>query len=255
MCIQVSGASYLTTYRTHREDHTGPASYPRSRLLRTCLSWPSEANREACQVYRHLCEVRYAMSSLSSTNGIDSPTSIFSTAPHLLHKLRRSPMNPFFAKRTVAAQAVSIQRLVDKLCARFTEFRASQQPLTLQLVFTALTADIISLYCFGESYDVLSRPNFDPEMYQVIASGGELALLLRQYPWVFTIFMALPRWIVVKLNSPAMYMMRRRAVSIAVLSPETSASTITKATKSSLWSTACAHNRYAQVMQLWVFSL
>ena len=102
-------------------------------------------------------------------------------------------MNPFFAKRTVAAQAASVRLLIDKLSERITEFRASGQPITLQVVFTALTADVISLYCYGESYDLLSKPDFDPDMYQSIASGGELALLLRQYPWVFTAFMAMPR--------------------------------------------------------------
>ena len=90
----------------------------------------------------------------------------------------------------------------------------SRQPMSLQLVYAALTADVVSLYCYGESYDLLAKPDFDPDMYQSIASGGELALLLRQYPWVFTAFMAMPRWLVKTLKPPAMNMMRRRAVSL-----------------------------------------
>ena len=102
---------------------------------------------------------------------------------------------------------------MDKLCARLEDFRLSQNPIDLKIVFSALTADVISLYSFGKAYNCLDHPDFDPGLYYGTASGGELALLLMQFPWIFPIANLLPYWLVARMDRNLADMLDRRSVS------------------------------------------
>ena len=151
------------------------------------------------------------------SNGGDSSGSIISTVPHNLHKMRRSPMNPLFSKRSVVEYSGSVVSTVDKLCARLEEFHTSQNPVDLRVAFSALTADVISQYCYGKSYDCLEKSDFDPDLYSNTASGGELGLLLKQCPWIFTIANSMPYWLIAWLNPKVVQMLDRRTVNIQSL--------------------------------------
>lgn len=108
--------------------------------------------------------------------------------------------------------ADSIQSCVDKLCARFEEFNTSQTPINLRLIFGALTIDIISLYSYGKSYKTLEKSDFDLDLYQLMTSGGELALLLKQCPWIFKTIDTLPYSLVMRLNPQIRNVITRKIV-------------------------------------------
>jgi hypothetical protein len=137
---------------------------------------------------------------------------VISTVPHRLHKLRRGALNPFFSKRSVAEYAGIIESLVNKLCGRLDEFLESKTPIDLRVAFAALTVDVISKYSYGTSYDVLGQPDLSPGLYRGIASGGELALLMYQFPWILKIATLLPHWLVGFLDRNVMDMIDRRTV-------------------------------------------
>jgi hypothetical protein len=107
-----------------------------------------------------------------------------------------------------------IESAVEKLCTRLEEFCESRNPIDLKVAFAALSGDVISSYSFGKSYDSLEKPNLDPGLYKNIASGGELALLLKQFPWILNIATLLPYWLVGRLNQNVMAMINRRKVNI-----------------------------------------
>jgi cytochrome P450 len=144
--------------------------------------------------------------------GTCSSQSVLSTIPHNLHKIRRSALNPFFSKRSVREYSDSIQSCVDKLCTRLEEFCTSQCPVDLQVALSALTIDVVSLYRYGRAYDSLGKPDFDAQLSKNIASAGELALLLKQCPWIFTLANLLPYSIAVRLDSKVKDMINRRKV-------------------------------------------
>ena len=127
--------------------------------------------------------------------------------------MRRNHLNPFFSKRAVNECAGLIQSCVSKLCARLEEFHASQKPVDLQVAYSALTIDVITLYCLGRSYGSLEKPDFDPQLGKGMASSGELRLLLKQFPWIFKVFTLLPYSITGRLNPNAMDMVNRRRVT------------------------------------------
>lgn len=147
----------------------------------------------------------------------DSSGSVLSTVPHNLHKMRRGALNPFFSKRSVIEYSSLIQASVDKLCTRLEEFQESQTPLDLRVAFAALTVDIISMYSYGRSYDSLAKTDMDPSVYRNIASGGELGLLLNQYPWILKIANLLPYRLVALLDSNVTAMINRRNVGDPLL--------------------------------------
>lgn len=126
--------------------------------------------------------------------------------------MRRGPLNPFFSKRAVAELAGLIQTRVDKLCARLEEFQKSENPVDLRLAFSALTVDVISMYAYGKSFNILEKPDMDPNLYKNIASAGELALLLKQYPWIFKMASVLPYWLLTWLNPNVIHMVNQRKV-------------------------------------------
>lgn len=65
---------------------------------------------------------------------------MFGTTDHDLHRIRRAAVNPFFSKTAVRNLQPIIEERVDALLARIREFRASSQPITLNLAFAAFTS-------------------------------------------------------------------------------------------------------------------
>ncbi|MCJ1436172.1 hypothetical protein MMC27_005550 [Xylographa pallens] len=147
----------------------------------------------------------------SAASAFGNSLSIISTIPHNLHKMRRSSLNPFFSQKSVIEYAGSIQAGVDKLCARLEEFHLSKSSIDLKIAFAALTGDVISLYSFGKSYNSLDDPQFDPKLYRGTSSGGELALLLMQFPWIFPLANLLPYWVVARMDSNMADLLDRRS--------------------------------------------
>lgn len=86
---------------------------------------------------------------------LSASLSVISTISHDHHRLRRSVMNQFFSKRSVTKLEPIIQDKADKLAERFKEAHASGTPLKLEYGFSALTADVITHYCYGKSYRYL----------------------------------------------------------------------------------------------------
>lgn len=86
---------------------------------------------------------------------LSASLSVISTISHDHHRLRRSVMNQFFSKRSVMKLEPIIQDKTDKLADRFKEAHASGTPLKLEYGFSALTADVITHYCYGKSYRYL----------------------------------------------------------------------------------------------------
>ena len=131
--------------------------------------------------------------------------------------MRRSVLNPFFSKRTVVEHSGIIESAVEKLCVRLEEFRKSQDPLDLRFAFSALTADVISMYSYCKSYDCLSKPDFDAELSENIASGGETGLLLKHFPWIFKFANMLPFGVIKRLNPKLIAMVNRKIVRSPLL--------------------------------------
>lgn len=56
----------------------------------------------------------------------------------------------------------------------------------------------------------------DPSLYKNIAAAGELGLLLKHYPWIFTIANLLPYWLVTYLDPNVIPVINQRNVMLSL---------------------------------------
>ncbi|KAH8688960.1 cytochrome P450 [Talaromyces proteolyticus] len=86
---------------------------------------------------------------------LSASLSVISTIPHNHHRLRRSVMNRFFSKQSVVNLEPIIQDKTDKLADHFEAAHQRGTVLKMEYAFSALTADVITHYCYGTSYRYL----------------------------------------------------------------------------------------------------
>lgn len=135
----------------------------------------------------------------SKANG--SPGSVASTIDSELHRARRAPLTPFFSKRAVDTLEKSIGAKVDQMTEGIErQYLSTGQVFTLGVALTALTLDVISDYCFGQSWRCLSAPDFAPEWKRTMTTLFEPVPMFKQFPWIAQLMGSLPRNIVEKMN-------------------------------------------------------
>jgi cytochrome P450 len=121
-----------------------------------------------------------------------APTSVFSTASHDHHRIRRAALNPFFAKRSVVRLEPRLTSKVELLCTRLAEEMKQERVVQLKAAYMALTMDIMSEYCFGKSCDYLQEPDFKREWNELIELLTETVGTRRAFPWMTPLLQAMP---------------------------------------------------------------
>ena len=75
--------------------------------------------------------------------------------------------------------------------------------MNLNYAFAAMTMDIISQYCFGESMNSLDRDEYGKELLGIMREGVQLRPLGRQFPTLVNSLFDLPPWIAAMLSPAA----------------------------------------------------
>ncbi|KAI3399785.1 hypothetical protein diail_5581 [Diaporthe ilicicola] len=106
----------------------------------------------------------------------------FGTVDHDLHRSRRAPLAKFFSRTAtvnlegeIAAQA---QRLCDKIMAQ----RGNSTPFDMTIAYSNLSTDIVSGYCFGESFNLLDQPGWSPNFREPNLATLKYWFILRFFP-------------------------------------------------------------------------
>ena len=128
----------------------------------------------------------------------------FSSLPHDLHRMRRAAFAQYFSKQNIRRLEPVIRSRVDKLYSRLKEAQKSGIPINLRNAYSALTTDIISEYCFGNSFDALGKIDFAPEYHDAMIAGSIPSHTLKQFEWLFPLLDSFPFWLV-KLLNPGIY--------------------------------------------------
>lgn len=123
---------------------------------------------------------------------LSASLSVISTIPHNHHRIRRSVMNQFFSKQSIIKLEPIIQDKTDKIADHFKKSFETGTVLNLEYAFSALTADVITHYCYGTSYRYL-EDQF-PENDLRDAFGGLFLLnhILYFFPPLCTILNNIP---------------------------------------------------------------
>lgn len=132
-----------------------------------------------------------------------APTSTFATAPHNLHRLRRSALNSFFSKRSITRVEPLIVDKIERLCQRFEGVIETKEVIRLDAAYMALTMDIITHYAYGQSYNYLAEDDFKLSWKETVIGGSANGVVLRQFPWALPIMKATPLSFLQKINRQA----------------------------------------------------
>lgn len=123
-----------------------------------------------------------------------TPDSILATIDHDVHRRRRNAYSNYFSKQSIRKYSNVIQTSVDKLCVRMREHQWDCKPVNLMHAYSALAGDVVTGYCFPESYGLLDKSDFAPEYYDLWQSVVRNSHMLKQFPWLFPLMLSLPSW-------------------------------------------------------------
>lgn len=137
----------------------------------------------------------------SSQFGI--PDSVFGTAEHGLHRLRRGALNQFFSKASVTKLEPIIHTAIEKLVSQLRSHAGSGKPVIMNMAFSCMTTDIVTEYAFSKSYNFLDSPTFEPNFHRAIVAGSDMGPWIKQFPFLISLMNSLPESMVMKLNPEA----------------------------------------------------
>ncbi|EXJ95644.1 hypothetical protein A1O1_00766 [Capronia coronata CBS 617.96] len=127
-------------------------------------------------------------------------TSVFTTGPDELHRIRRGALNPLFSRARIVDLQTIIRTKIDILLDRIREFQRDNKVLPINRAFMALTGEVVMEYCFSISYGHLKLPNFEKTLHEPFMAASISGHLSLQCPWVPKMLSMLPESILVKIE-------------------------------------------------------
>ena len=127
--------------------------------------------------------------------------SAFETHAHKLHNIRRQPLLSVFSKKSIVAIEPLILRKVHYLASRIRTAYQNDQVINLDSAFSALTADVISEYGYGESLGYLEHEDFKNDIRESLRASLSLFHIIRFFPMLMILSKVLPLSVVQALNA------------------------------------------------------
>ena len=122
-----------------------------------------------------------------------TPDSIVATIDHDVHRRRRSAYDKYFSKQSIRNYTDVIQAAIDKMCVKMREISKSGKPVNLLHVYSAMTTDVVTGYCFPESYGLLDEPDCGTDLHNMLAATVENVHMIKFFPFLFPLMLMLPQ--------------------------------------------------------------
>ncbi|KAF2842833.1 putative cytochrome P450 [Patellaria atrata CBS 101060] len=162
----------------------------------------------------HILDHEYYDRLYNQTNRLDkydyfysmlgNPTALFGTIRADVHRLRKASLSPFFSPQNIARFHSEHQAIVDRLTTRMEACATKNEPVPLFFAYRCMSVDIITEFIFGEGLNLLEREDWGRNFYTAWRSLWDLSPLIRQFPPLLTISMAMPRWFTALTNPLAL---------------------------------------------------
>lgn len=131
---------------------------------------------------------------------------VASTPSWQIHKARRAPISRFFSVAAIRDLEQIIEHKVNLLTDGIRNtLSKNKRVLRIDVAATALTLDVITDYCFGQSWRCLEHPEFAPEWKQTMTNLFETVPISKQFPWLLAPISLLPLSII-RMMDPNMAM-------------------------------------------------
>ncbi|KAL9110475.1 MAG: hypothetical protein Q9227_005019 [Pyrenula ochraceoflavens] len=136
--------------------------------------------------------------------------STFSAVDHQLHRLRRGPLNAFFAKRSVLGLEHVIKEKIEKFITHLDAVAGTGKVFQLDNELRAVTGDIITQYAFGHSDNLLDEEKPGLEWKEMMFGALQTGPLLRHFPWLLQPMKMTPLWLA-SVHPPVSKLLRWQA--------------------------------------------
>ncbi|KIK58366.1 hypothetical protein GYMLUDRAFT_246084 [Collybiopsis luxurians FD-317 M1] len=125
---------------------------------------------------------------------IHAPESSVALSDVQQSKNRRTLLAPSFSRQAVMKLEYTIQEKVDQLVALLEQYYRSQESGVLPSVaYRSLTTDVITEYCFANSANTLSYPNFAHPIAQEPANAIKRVWIQAYFPFVIPLLASIPQ--------------------------------------------------------------
>ncbi|KAJ5798523.1 benzoate 4-monooxygenase cytochrome P450 [Penicillium pulvis] len=114
------------------------------------------------------------------------------TQYHETHRIRRAALNPFFSKASVTKLIPVMWGPINIVCDRLGEACKSKESVNLKYLFSAITLDIMTAYCFSQEPSAVLSPDFCRKEHDDLDAFVEVSLLNSHIPWVMRAIYSLP---------------------------------------------------------------
>ena len=124
----------------------------------------------------------------------------FTALGHDEHQKRRRPWNAFFTKEAVGSLEPIIKNQIEKLSSRIERVAFSGEALPIGVAYSAMTMDITTVYATGSSYGNLDQKDFNQALVYSFAGFGPVWRIAKHVPWLLSVFMMFPSWMMTMLS-------------------------------------------------------
>jgi cytochrome P450 len=108
----------------------------------------------------------------------------FATVDHDHHRRRRAPLSKFCSKAQISKLEPMIHDKAQQLCNKLLAQTNMRQPFDLTSAYSCFTSDVISEYCFGESFGFLEQESFEPNFRRAIYAILNTHHLFKFFTWL-----------------------------------------------------------------------
>ncbi|RYO78240.1 hypothetical protein DL766_010005 [Monosporascus sp. MC13-8B] len=111
----------------------------------------------------------------------------FATADHDHHRLRRLPLAKYFSRGHISQLEPVIQKLVQKLCSKLLGESGKQGPLNVTMAYSCFTSDVISDFCYGQSFGFLDQDTWEPNFLAPLHAQLKTAYISKYFPIAYVV--------------------------------------------------------------------
>ncbi|KAI0382256.1 cytochrome P450 [Hypomontagnella monticulosa] len=144
--------------------------------------------------------------------GVATQGTAFGTVDHGLHRYRRGPVAKFFSRSMIAKLENEVHGLAQALCDKLLS-SLDDEPFDTVIAYSCFTSDVISSYCFGESFGFLDQKGWYPNFHRPEMGVLSPVYAFRFFPFLERIY-GLGNYFINYLPEDTAYLIRTLTVDV-----------------------------------------
>ncbi|KAF8874993.1 cytochrome P450 [Infundibulicybe gibba] len=128
-------------------------------------------------------------------NSFNQSESSFGLVDPQLAKNRKDALRSLFSRRAILNLEAIVQDAVDKLVKALAVYEKHRRAANIHMAFLSTSMEVITSYCFAQSFNSLGYQNFDHPILLALESLGPVFWILQQLPFLSPLIFNMPQWI------------------------------------------------------------